>query len=67
MGRWCDLVAPNAVRSRTSTIQIPPAMAKYGEHTKEVLTSIGYDEEAIEQMIASGVAGMQWSDKYLPE
>ena len=67
MGRWCDLVAPNAVRSDSSKILIPKPMPKYGEHTLEVLGSVGYDEKTIEKMIESGAAGIRWSEKYLPE
>ena len=67
MGRWCDLVAPNAVRSRTSDIRIPSPMAKYGEHTVKTIQSLGYDPESIQSMIEQGIIATQWSDKYLPE
>ena len=67
MGRWVDLVAPNAVRTRSSRITIPGPMPKYGQHTRSVLTRLGFDKSAIDAMIESGVAGLGWSDKYLPE
>jgi len=67
MRRWCDLVAPNAVRSQSSKIAIPGPMPKYGEHTREILQDIGYDIVTIEAMLKSGVAGSSWSEKYLPE
>jgi len=67
MERWCDLVAPNAVRTRTAKLRIPGPMPKYGEHTREVLASLGFAEAEIEDMIRERVAGLQWSDKYLPE
>lgn len=67
MGRWCDLVAPNAVRTQSSQIHIPGPMPKYGQHTRSLLAKHGFSDEAIEQMIAKGEAGDQWSNKYLPE
>ena len=67
MGRWCDLVAPIAVRARSSAITIPEPMPKYGEHTKEILSRIGYSDLAIDQLINDGVVGVSWSEKYLPE
>ena len=67
MGRWCDLVAPNAVRPMVAPIRIPDPMPKYGRHTREILSEIGYDPSTIEQMIEQGSAGTGWSEKYLPE
>jgi crotonobetainyl-CoA:carnitine CoA-transferase CaiB-like acyl-CoA transferase len=67
MGRWCDLVAPNAVRPAQARITIPGPMPKYGQHTRAILARLGYGEEAIESMIAKGAAGESWSEKYLPE
>lgn len=67
MGRWCDLVAPNAVRPQKAEIKIPGPMPKYGAQTRAVLGRIGYSETQIDAMIAKGAAGESWSDKYLPE
>ncbi len=67
MGRWCDLVAPNAVRPSKAAIAIPSPMPKYGEHTKEILERAGYDKTRIDVMIQNGSAGLKWSDKFLPE
>ena len=67
MGRWCDLVAPNAVRTQTSRITIPGPMPKYGEHTFEILERIAFTRAQIERMTETGAAGLQWSEKYLPE
>ncbi|GAB5470130.1 MAG: CoA transferase [Rhodospirillales bacterium] len=66
MGRWCDLVAPNAVRARSARIVAPGPMPKYGQETRAVLRRIGYGETEIRAMIDSGAAGLQWSDAYLP-
>jgi crotonobetainyl-CoA:carnitine CoA-transferase CaiB-like acyl-CoA transferase len=67
MGRWVDLVAPNAVRPRKAPITVPGPMPKYGQDTREILTKLGFDENTIDTMIATGAAGTAWSDKYLPE
>jgi len=67
MGRWCDLVAPNAVRSHSGVITIPGPMPKYGQHTKEILQRIGYSAATIGEMLENGAAGAGWSEKYLPE
>ncbi|WP_027170204.1 CoA transferase [Mesorhizobium sp. WSM3224] len=67
MGRWVDLVPPNAVRPRNSKITIPGPMSKYGSHTRLVLGRLGYSSGEIDAMIAEGVAGTSWSEKYLPD
>jgi crotonobetainyl-CoA:carnitine CoA-transferase CaiB-like acyl-CoA transferase len=67
MGRWCDLVAPNAVRPTTGKITIPGPMPKYGAQTHAILGRLGYGADQIETMVANGAAGTSWSDKYLPE
>lgn len=67
MGRWVDLVAPNAVRADNTTITIPGPAPKYGSHTRSVLARLGYDPETIEHLISSGIAAEAWSSKYLPE
>ena len=67
MGRWCDLVAPNAVRPTRGRIQIPGPMPKYGADTRKVLTRLGFEADRIDKMIINGSAGESWSDKYLPE
>ena len=67
MGRWVDLVAPNAVRPACAEIRIPGPMPKYGADTREVLQRLGLGADEINRMIASGSAGEKWSEKYLPE
>ncbi|HUS54737.1 MAG TPA: CoA transferase [Thermohalobaculum sp.] len=67
MGRWVDLVAPNAVRPQNAHITIPAPAPKYGADTRTVLARLGYDDTKINQMIADRVAATSWSDKYLPE
>jgi hypothetical protein len=67
MGRWCDLVAPNAVRPARARIDIPGPMPKYGADTRAILGRIGLDEAQVEAMIESGAAAEFWSQKYMPE
>ncbi len=66
MGRWVDLVAPNAVRPNLATVSIPGPAPKYGENTREILSKMGYDDKEIQGMIDRGVAAEHWSEKYLP-
>ncbi len=67
MGRWCDLVAPNAVRPSRAQITIPGPMPKYGSNTRRILSELGYSADQIDIMIESGAAGEGWSEKFLPE
>ncbi|MEO6301114.1 MAG: CoA transferase [Paracoccaceae bacterium] len=67
MGRWVDLVAPNAVRPQIAPITIPRHAPKYGAHTRSILSGIGYKADQIDAMIAARDAGNSWSTNYLPE
>lgn len=67
MGRWVDLVAPNAVRPQAARITIPSPARKYGADTRAVLHRLGYDDQEIDRMISARVAATCWSEKYLPE
>jgi crotonobetainyl-CoA:carnitine CoA-transferase CaiB-like acyl-CoA transferase len=67
MGRWVDLVAPNAVRPDRAPILIPGPTPKYGAHTRTVLSRFGFSISQSDMMIAAGAAGESWSRKYLPE
>ena len=67
MGRWVDLVAPNAVRPSQAKIHLTGHAPKYGRHTRLILARIGYSEGQIDTMIREGAAGVKWSDRYLPE
>ncbi len=67
MGRWVDLAAPNAVRPRFAPIVIPGHAPKYGAETRAILAHIGYSDDDIDAMIASGDAAESWSVRYLPE
>lgn len=67
MGRWVDLVAPNAVRPEKAPITLPGPAPKYGAQTRQVLAGVGYTSDEIDAMIAGGVAAESWSTRYLPE
>jgi len=67
MGRWVDLVAPNAVRPEKAKIAIPGPAPKYGQDTRAILARLGYKDADIRRMIDSGAAAESWSEAYLPE
>ena len=67
MGRWVDLVAPNALRPHNAPITIPGPTPKYGARTRNILAGVGYDTKQIDAMIGPGEAGESWSTMYLPE
>lgn len=67
MGRFVDLVAPNAVRPERAAITIPAAAPKPGTQTRAILARLGYSEAEIANLLASGAAGESWSARYLPE
>lgn len=67
MGRWVDLVAPNAVRPERAKITLPAPAPKPGTHTRAILARVGFSKEKIEMLIDKGAAGERWSSRYLPE
>jgi crotonobetainyl-CoA:carnitine CoA-transferase CaiB-like acyl-CoA transferase len=67
MGRWVDLVAPNAVRPECAPITVPGPASKYGANTREVLARAGYTADQIDTLISSGAAATSWAKRYLPE
>ena len=67
MGRWVDLVAPNAVRPANARIRIPASAPKYGRDTSRVLRRLGYGEDEIAILHERRIVAERWSDRYLPE
>lgn len=67
MGRWVDLVAPNAVRPDNARIRIPAPAPKYGSDTSRVLRRLGYGDDEIASLHERRVVAGRWSDRYLPE
>lgn len=67
MGRWVDLVAPNAVRSKIGKVTMPDPMPKYGQVSVSILSRLGYSEAQVTEMLEENVVSQGWSEKYLPE
>ena len=66
VGRAVTLVAPVAVRPATARIVVPTDAPQYGEHTAAVLGELGYGPDEVDELVRIGVAGLTWSDEYLP-
>ena len=66
-GRSVDIVAPNAIRPRSTRITIPFPARKYGSDSRTLLAELGYSAEEIDDLIHQGVVAERWSDDYLPE
>ena len=67
MGRWVDLVAPDAVRPENARIRIPVPAPKYGRDTSRVLRRLGYGDDEIAVLHERRVVADRWSERYLPE
>ena len=67
MGRWVDLVAPNAVRPENARIRIPAPAPKYGRDTSRVLRRPGYGDDEIAILRKRRIVADRWSERYLPE
>jgi len=65
--RWVELFDPCAIRPQLGSIKASPPAQKYGSSTRKVLTMLGYDNQAIEQLLAKRIVSESWSDDYLPE
>ena len=57
---------PYAIRPLRGKIYTLSPAEKYGKSTRSVLKEVGYDDQAIDAMIAEGVASESWSQVYLP-
>jgi crotonobetainyl-CoA:carnitine CoA-transferase CaiB-like acyl-CoA transferase len=66
-GRPVTLPAPVAVRPTRAPVVVPANAPKYGQHTREVLSELGYGPSEIDGLLRSGAAGLAWSDGYLPD
>jgi crotonobetainyl-CoA:carnitine CoA-transferase CaiB-like acyl-CoA transferase len=67
MGRWVDLVAPNAVRPARARIRLPGPAPKYGADTSRILRRLGYADDAIASLKDRLIVAEEWSERYLPE
>jgi len=66
-GYTVDLFAPIAMRFKNSAVRIPSDQAKFGAHSREVLSECGYSGKEVERLIEEGVVATSWSDQYLPD
>ena len=66
-GRGVELFAPCAIRPAVGEIKAFPPAEKYGASTKNILKSLGYDNQSIKGMLSAGVVSLAWCDEYLPE
>lgn len=68
LGRWVDLAAPNAIRTHRMRLQMPSPAPRFGEHTHEVLATLGYSGDQIAELSKAGVLADRWTPKatYLP-
>lgn len=53
LGRYTMPTPP--VRFSGATYRTRPEIASHGEHTDEVLTELGYDQEVIDRLVADGI------------
>jgi crotonobetainyl-CoA:carnitine CoA-transferase CaiB-like acyl-CoA transferase len=65
-GRALTLVDWSGIRPYTLPIQHGTPAPKYGEHTRLVLTELGYQAEEIERMLRAGTVSESWSKDYMP-
>ena len=65
-GHTVTQLDPYAVRPlRGRVLALPPA-EKYGASTRNILRELGYDNERIDELLASGAVSESWSREYLP-
>ncbi|NKB77943.1 MAG: hypothetical protein GKR96_13145 [Gammaproteobacteria bacterium] len=50
-----------------STASVPFHAPKYGHHTREVLTELGYPQSSIDSLVDKEVISESWSEHYLPD
>jgi crotonobetainyl-CoA:carnitine CoA-transferase CaiB-like acyl-CoA transferase len=55
-----------AIRPSEVPIKLASLPERWGHSTREVLASVGYDDAAIDSMIARNVASLGWAREFLP-
>ncbi|WP_220087628.1 CoA transferase [Pseudomonas fluorescens] len=65
-GHVITQVDPYAIRPILGTIHAFPPPEKYGASTTSILRQLGYSNEQIDSMLATGAVSNSWSDEYLP-
>ena len=65
-GREVTLVDWSGIRPDTLPIQHGMPAPKYGEHTRSVLTELGYQAKEVERLLRAGIVSESWSKDYMP-
>jgi len=65
-GRAVTLVDWAGIRPETLPIQHGTPAPKYGEHTRSILTELGYPAKMIERLIEAEIVSESWSKDYMP-
>lgn len=66
-GHTVTQIDPYAIRPTCSKIYPLASAEKYGNSTRRVLSSLGYDEAQIEQLLIDRVVSESWGKLYLPD
>ena len=65
-GRAVTLVDWSGIRPGTLPIRHGTPAPKYGEHTRSVLTELGYQAKEVERLFGAGIVSESWSKDYMP-
>lgn len=61
------MFSPCSILSQRYSVPLPQPAPKYGADSREVLQGVlGFSPAEVDAMLASGVVGEQWSDRYIP-
>lgn len=66
-GRAIEHVQPTAVRLRYAPVLQTRAAEKYGASTRALMSTLGYSDGEIKDMLDARVIDEKWCDPYLPE
>jgi len=66
-GHLVTQLDPYAVRPARSKVHSLSRSEKFGNSTRAVLESLGYESEHVERLLASGDISESWSGQYLPD
>jgi crotonobetainyl-CoA:carnitine CoA-transferase CaiB-like acyl-CoA transferase len=66
IGGEVTMFSPCSLLSQRRCVPTPTPAPKYGEHSRQVLRTLGYTETEIESLLKKGVCSDQWSIRYLP-
>ena len=66
-GYTIDLFGPAAIRMRHAAVRIPSDQPRFGEHSREILTELGFDAADVERLIEDNVVATGWCEQQLPD